>query len=79
MVSSVNNSTTTASTTATSGLVTGANATLDKTAFLKLLIEQLKNQDPLQPQDDTQFIAQLAQYSSALFPGTIQLQTFSTR
>jgi len=64
MVSSVNNSTTTASTTATSGLVTGADASLDKTAFLRLLVEQLKNQDPLQPQDDSQFVAQLAQFSS---------------
>jgi flagellar basal-body rod modification protein FlgD len=63
MVSSVNNSTSTTSTSSQS-LVTGADATLDKTAFLKLLIEQLKNQDPLKPQDDTQFIAQLAQFSS---------------
>jgi len=64
MVSSVNNSTTSTSTTASTSLVTGADATLDKTAFLKLLVEQLKNQDPLQPQDDTQFVAQLAQFST---------------
>lgn len=64
MVSSINNSAATASTTSTSSLVSGANSTLDKTAFLKLLIEQLKHQDPLKPQDDTQFIAQLAQFSS---------------
>ena len=32
--------------------------------FLKLLVAQLKNQDPLQPQDGTQFVAQLAQFSS---------------
>jgi flagellar basal-body rod modification protein FlgD len=64
MVSSVNNSATTASTTSASSLVSGANSALDKTAFLKLLIEQLKHQDPLKPQDDTQFIAQLAQFSS---------------
>lgn len=31
--------------------------------FLKLLIEQLKNQDPLQPTDNTQFVSQLAQFS----------------
>jgi flagellar basal-body rod modification protein FlgD len=30
--------------------------------FLKLLVAQLKNQDPLQPQDATQFVAQLAQF-----------------
>jgi flagellar basal-body rod modification protein FlgD len=32
--------------------------------FLKLLVAQLKNQDPLNPQDGTQFVAQLAQFSS---------------
>ena len=32
--------------------------------FLKLLVAQLQNQDPLEPQDGTQFVAQLAQFSS---------------
>src|SRR4051812_35388908 len=32
--------------------------------FLKLLTTQLSNQDPLKPMDDTQFIAQMAQFSS---------------
>ena len=32
--------------------------------FLKLLVEQLKNQDPLAPQDGAQFVAQLAQFNS---------------
>lgn len=32
--------------------------------FLKLLVTQLQNQDPLQPQDGTEFVAQLAQFSS---------------
>jgi flagellar basal-body rod modification protein FlgD len=32
--------------------------------FLKLLVEQLKHQDPLAPQDSTQFVAQLAQFNS---------------
>ncbi|MGH7867775.1 MAG: flagellar hook assembly protein FlgD [Candidatus Dormibacteraceae bacterium] len=31
--------------------------------FLKLLVAQLQNQDPTQPQDGTQFVAQLAQFS----------------
>jgi flagellar basal-body rod modification protein FlgD len=43
---------------------TGGTTALDKTAFLKLLVEQLKNQDPLKPQDDSAFVAQLAQFSS---------------
>jgi len=29
-----------------------------------LLVAQIKNQDPTQPQDGTQFVAQLAQFSS---------------
>lgn len=37
---------------------------LGKEDFLNLLVTQLKNQDPLNPSDPTEFTAQLAQYSS---------------
>jgi flagellar basal-body rod modification protein FlgD len=37
--------------------------TLGQNAFLKLLMAQLQNQDPLQPTDGTQFVTQLAQFS----------------
>jgi len=37
---------------------------IDKNAFLNLLIIQLKNQDPLNPVEDKEFIAQMAQFSS---------------
>ena len=37
---------------------------IGKTEFLTLLVAQLQNQDPLNPQDPTEFTAQLAQYSS---------------
>lgn len=37
---------------------------LGQTAFLDLMITQMENQDPLSPQDNTDFIAQLAQFSS---------------
>lgn len=42
----------------------GANKSLGKEAFLKLLVAQLKHQDPLKPQDDSAFVAELAQFSS---------------
>lgn len=41
-----------------------ANASLGKDSFMKLLVNQIKNQDPLSPTDNSQFIAQLAQFSS---------------
>ena len=40
------------------------NNDLDKDAFLRLLTTQLANQDPLNPIEDREFIAQLAQFSS---------------
>ena len=35
-----------------------------KEQFLTLLVTQLKNQDPMSPADGTQFVTQLAQFSS---------------
>lgn len=32
--------------------------------FMTLLVAQLKNQDPLQPQDGAEFVAQLTQFNS---------------
>ncbi|KQB52920.1 flagellar biosynthesis protein FlgD [Pseudomonas endophytica] len=48
---------------AASKAVTGSQS-LGKDAFLQLLVTQLKNQNPLDPQDNTAFVAQLAQFSS---------------
>jgi flagellar basal-body rod modification protein FlgD len=42
----------------------GGNNAMGQDAFLKLLVAQLKNQDPLNPQDNYEFVAQLAQFSS---------------
>jgi flagellar basal-body rod modification protein FlgD len=41
----------------------GTNAPATQQMFLQLLVAQLKNQDPTQPQDGTQFVAQLAQFT----------------
>jgi flagellar basal-body rod modification protein FlgD len=37
---------------------------LGKDAFLRILVTQLKNQNPLEPLKDTEFIGQMAQFSS---------------
>jgi flagellar basal-body rod modification protein FlgD len=36
--------------------------TVDKSMFMKLLVAQLQNQDPLNPTDSMQFVTQLAQF-----------------
>ncbi len=54
----------------TTSIPAGANqasakskATVDYQSFLKLLIAQMKNQDPTDPMDSTQYVAQLATFS----------------
>lgn len=43
---------------------TKKNDDLGKEAFLQLLVTQLQNQDPLDPQDNSSYIAELAQFSA---------------
>jgi flagellar basal-body rod modification protein FlgD len=43
---------------------TGANKELGRDAFMKLLITQMNNQNPLEPQENGDFISQLAEFSS---------------
>ena len=58
--------TTTSPTAATASQTATANAapTVDYNAFLRLLIAQIRNQDPTKPMDSTQYMAQLASFSS---------------
>ncbi|MBC8016119.1 MAG: flagellar hook capping protein [Sporomusaceae bacterium] len=58
-------------TSVTNNTATNSNAnsatkqnSLGKDDFLKMLVTQLQNQDPLKPMDDTAFVAQMAQFST---------------
>ena len=42
----------------------GGNKAMGRDAFLKLLVAQMQNQDPLKPQENSAFVAELAQFSS---------------
>jgi len=69
MIPSITNGTSTQSSTGTQTAGTSsASSLLDpmtmEQSFLQLLVAQLQNQDPLNPQDGTQFVSQLSQMSS---------------
>ena len=59
-ISAVQNATTN---TADKSAAGSTNQLASKDTFLQLLVAQLKNQDPLKPQDGSEFVAQLAQFS----------------
>lgn len=62
---SVTSTTGTGGTTGVVVLPEGSRATdIDKDAFLTLLVTQLKNQDPTDPQKNEELITQLATFSS---------------
>ena len=48
----------------TSPTVTKSNDTVDQNTFLKLLTTQMTHQDPFSPMDNSQMVAQMAQFSS---------------
>ena len=65
---------------AASSQKTGNKGELGRDQFLKLLITQLKNQDPLSPMESVEFTSQLAQFSSLeqLFSAGETLQAIKT-
>ncbi|HEY0199025.1 MAG TPA: flagellar hook capping FlgD N-terminal domain-containing protein [Rhodanobacter sp.] len=48
----------------TGSSTTTANNTIDQDGFIKLFLTQLQFQDPLDPVDNREFLAQLAQFSN---------------
>ncbi len=71
MTAPVNSSTTTSNTTSatsttlsTPGTTTGSGAIMGPDDFLKLMMVQLQHQDPLQPTDPTQYLSELAQFTT---------------
>jgi flagellar basal-body rod modification protein FlgD len=61
------------SSSSSSSSTTAPKTSLDQSDFLKLMTTQMANQDPFQPQDNTQMIAQMAQFSTVT--GIQQLNT----
>jgi flagellar basal-body rod modification protein FlgD len=66
LVNGATNAPPTSTSTQTNSLAasSGTDALANEQTFLKLLVAQMQNQDPTQPQDRTQFVTQLAQFSS---------------
>lgn len=46
------------------GAIKAPKKTLDQADFLTLMSAQLKNQDPTKPVDNTEYVAQMAQFST---------------
>jgi flagellar basal-body rod modification protein FlgD len=52
-----------AATDTAAALPTAGNSAATKENFLQLLVAQIKHQNPLNPQDGTQFLSQLSQFT----------------
>lgn len=62
--STVYKATTTGGSTDSSKPTNGTDPLTQKDTFLRLLVAQIRNQDPLKPTDGVEFLSQLAQFSS---------------
>lgn len=63
-MTTVTSTSTTASSTATTTKSKSTMSALNGTDFIKLMTVQLQQQDPLSPTDNSQMLAQMAQFSS---------------
>jgi len=63
-VNSTTSSAGTGSAAGTSGTTAAKSATVDYDSFLKILIAEMKNQDPTQPSDPAQYVSQLSSFSA---------------
>ena len=63
--------------TTTSGTASSVAGSLNEGDFLNLMMDQMKNQDPLNPSDPTQYMAELASFSS--LDEQIQIQESSSQ
>ncbi len=64
MVAAVNTTTNTAVTSGATAAANGTDASASQDRFLKLLVAQLNNQDPMNPMDNAQMTTQLAQINT---------------
>jgi flagellar basal-body rod modification protein FlgD len=62
--STASTSSTTGANNSSTAIAPGTSSLANQATFLQLLVAQLQNQDPLQPQDGTQFVTQLAQFTN---------------
>jgi flagellar basal-body rod modification protein FlgD len=63
MVDSIGAVSNAAAASSSSGTAPGLTGLGDRDTFLKLLVAQVSNQDPLSPQDPIEFVSQLTQFS----------------
>jgi flagellar basal-body rod modification protein FlgD len=63
-VSATTSATSTSTSSSSSSSTAAASATVNYNQFLQLLVAELQNQDPTSPTDPTQYMSQLASFSS---------------
>ncbi len=56
----------------TNSLLSANKSSLEMNDFLNLLVAQMKNQDAMNPMDNTEFVSQLAQFSSLQAMSSLQ-------